>query len=76
MYKIRRKRKLSKWQVIWRIIIIKSLLFNVAFIVHHMMEYTASLGVVRRTGFILMLKGWLSNWDMQWMVDIVTSIFK
>ena len=64
----RRRHKISKLQLAWKILVVVSLLLNYLQLQSKAVEWFSSRPVVQRVGIKYIIKGWLSNWDLHWLV--------
>ncbi len=69
----RRKKRVSKIQLTWKLLVVTSLLLHALQIYSTLGRYISSMPAVRRTTTVLAIKGWLSNWEMQGLVDWFTK---
>ena len=68
MAKRRRRRKISKLRLFYRLLIVIHLSLLLSLGYGKICEYIGNQPAVKRAGIKYMIKGWLSQWDWHWII--------
>ncbi len=64
----KKTKRIPKRQVIWKTLVVLFLLLHLLHAERGVAEWLGKQGIVKRTAIHYAVKGWLSNWNLHWIM--------